>query len=147
MAKIVIVLTLLVVITEARFLDRERDFFQDTIKRSVRVQSLVNLVFTMQMQFYFAIFGLPMRNRENKRYLVIVLLRKLLYCVREHYAFFLQGTVAAVPSPFRERSLAFLRVDTTIGNQAFSHDRCNINLVSRGPLVERAPGLVWSRVD
>lgn len=34
MAKIVIVLTLLVVITEARFLDRERDFFQDTIKRS-----------------------------------------------------------------------------------------------------------------
>ena len=45
MAKIVIVLTLFVVITEARFLDRERDFFQDTIKRSVRVQSLVNLVY------------------------------------------------------------------------------------------------------
>ncbi|CAH3104077.1 unnamed protein product [Porites lobata] len=34
MAKIVIVLTLLVVITEARFLDRERDIFQDTSKRS-----------------------------------------------------------------------------------------------------------------
>ena len=73
MAKIVIVLTLLVVITEARFLYRERDFFQDTSKRSVRVQSLVNLMFTMQMQFYFAIVGLPMRIRENKRYLVIVL--------------------------------------------------------------------------
>ena len=91
MVKIVIVLTLLVVITEARFLDRERDFFQDTIKRSVRVQSLVNLVFPMQMQFYFAIVGLPMRNRENKRYLVIVLLQKLLYCAREQVAFFLQG--------------------------------------------------------
>ena len=91
MGKIVIVLTLLVVITEARFLDRERDFFQDTIKRSVRVQSLVNLVFPMQMQFYFAIVGLPMRNRENKRYLVIVLLQKLLYCAREQVAFFLQG--------------------------------------------------------
>ncbi|KAM7441909.1 hypothetical protein ABFA07_009127 [Porites harrisoni] len=34
MAKIVIVLTLLVVITEARFLYRERDIFQDTSKRS-----------------------------------------------------------------------------------------------------------------
>ena len=45
MAKIVIVLTLLVVITEARFLDRERDIFQDTSKRSVRVQSLVYLMF------------------------------------------------------------------------------------------------------
>ena len=101
----------------------------------------------MQMQFYFAIVGLPMRIRENKRYLVIVLLRKLLYCTRQQFAFFLQGTVAAVPSPFRERSLAFLRVDTTIDNRAFSHERCNINLVPRGPLVERAPGLVWSRID
>ena len=91
MAKIVIVLTLLVVVTEARFLYRERDFFQDTSKRSVRVQSLVNLMFTMKMQFYFAIVGLPMRIRENKRYLVIVLLRKLLYCAREQFAFFLQG--------------------------------------------------------
>ena len=91
MAKIVIVLTLLVVITEARFLYRERDFFQDTSKRSVRVQSLVNLMFTMKMQFYFAIVGLPMRIRENKRYLVIVLLRKLLYCGREQFAFSLQG--------------------------------------------------------
>ena len=45
MAKIVIVLTLFVVITEARFLDRERDFFQDPSKRSVRVQSLVYLMF------------------------------------------------------------------------------------------------------
>ena len=45
----------------------------------------------MQMQFYFAIVGLPMRNRENKRYLVIVLLRKLLYCAREQFAFSLQG--------------------------------------------------------
>ena len=98
----------------------------------------------MQMQFYFAIVGLPMRNRENKRYLVIVLLRKLLYCTRQQFAFFLQRTVAAVPSPFCERSLAFLRVDTTIDNRAFSHERCNINLVPRGPLVERAPGLVWS---
>ena len=147
MAKIVIVLTLLVVVTEARFLYRERDIFQDTSKRSVRVQSLVNLMFTMKMQFYFAIVGLTMRIRENKRYLVIVLLRKLLYCTRQQFAFFLQGTVAAVPSPFRERSLAFLRVDTTIDNRAFSHERCNINLVPRGPLVERAPGLVWSRID
>ena len=45
MAKIVIVLTLLVVITEARFLDRERDIFQDTSKLSVRVQILVYLMF------------------------------------------------------------------------------------------------------
>ena len=45
MAKIVIVLTLFVVITEARFLDREGDFFQDPSKRSVRVQSLVYLMF------------------------------------------------------------------------------------------------------
>jgi len=135
MAKIVIVLTLFVVITEARFLDRERDFFQDTSKRVVRIQSLVNLMFTIQMQFYFAIVGLPMRNRENKRYLPIVLLRKMLYCTREQFASFLQGTVAAAPIPFRERSLAFLRVNATIGNQVFSHERCNINLVFRGPLV------------
>ncbi|CAH3162338.1 unnamed protein product [Porites evermanni] len=41
MAKIVIVLTLLVVITEARFLDRERDFFQDTSKRSCNLGETV----------------------------------------------------------------------------------------------------------
>ena len=29
-------------------------------------------------------------------------------------------------SPFRKRSLPFLTVDATIGNQAFSHDGCNI---------------------
>ena len=28
--------------------------------------------------------------------------------------------------PFRKGSLRFLPVDATIGNQAFSHDRCNI---------------------
>ena len=28
--------------------------------------------------------------------------------------------------PFRERSLSFLKVDATIGNQVFSHGRCNI---------------------
>ena len=28
--------------------------------------------------------------------------------------------------PFRKGSLPFLTVDSTIGNQAFSHDRCNI---------------------
>ena len=28
--------------------------------------------------------------------------------------------------PFRKRSLPFLTVDATIGNQAFCHDRCNI---------------------
>ena len=28
--------------------------------------------------------------------------------------------------PFRKRSLPFLTVNATIGNQAFSHDRCNI---------------------
>ena len=27
--------------------------------------------------------------------------------------------------PFRKRSLPFLTVDATIGNQAFSYDRCN----------------------
>ena len=109
----------------------------------------------MQMQFYFAIVGLPMRNRENKRYLAIVLLRKMLHCTREQFASFLQGTVAAAPIPFRERSLAFLRVDATIGNQAFSHERCNIKIVPRGPLVllprgdrERTwPGLVTCRLN
>ena len=30
------------------------------------------------------------------------------------------------PIPFRKRSLPFLTVDTTIGNQAFSHDGCYI---------------------
>ena len=28
--------------------------------------------------------------------------------------------------PFRKRALPFLTVDAIIGNQAFSHDRCNI---------------------
>ena len=28
--------------------------------------------------------------------------------------------------PFLKRSLRFLMVDATTGNQAFSHDRCNI---------------------
>ena len=28
--------------------------------------------------------------------------------------------------PFHKRSLPFLKVDATIGNQAFSHDGCNI---------------------
>ena len=28
--------------------------------------------------------------------------------------------------PFRKRSLPFLTVDTTVGNQRFRHDRCNI---------------------
>ena len=28
--------------------------------------------------------------------------------------------------PFRKRSLPFLRVDATTGDQAFSHDGCNI---------------------
>ena len=47
----------------------------------------------------------------------------MLYCTCEQFASFLQGTVAAAPIPFPERSLAFLRVDATIRNQA------------RGPLV------------
>ena len=38
--------------------------------------------------------------------------------------YFLGGGAAAY-SPFRKRSLPFLTVDATIGNQAFSHDRCN----------------------
>ena len=63
----------------------------------------------------------------------------MLYCTRAQFAFFLQETVAAAPIPFRKRPLAFLRVDATIGNQAFSHDRCNINLVPRGPLAPRPP--------
>ena len=28
--------------------------------------------------------------------------------------------------PFRKRPLPFLRVDATIGNQAFSYDRCDV---------------------
>ena len=38
----------------------------------------------------------------------------------------LDYTVVIPYFPFRKRSLPFLTEDATIGNQAFSHDRCNI---------------------
>ena len=38
--------------------------------------------------------------------------------------------------PFRKRSLLFLTVNATTGNQAFSHDRCNI-----------FPGLSYSQAN
>ena len=68
------------------------------------------------MQFYFAIVGLPMSNRGNKRYLPVVLLRKMLYCTREQFASFLQGTVAAAPIP-RSGHVSIERVGEDPGNE------------------------------